>query len=206
MNEIFQPLPDKRYNIIYADPPWAFKTYSKPKNGKKFKNGNSGWRNVDIHYPTMKIDDISKLNVESIAAKDSILFIWVTWPVIKSALEVINDWSFEYKTLAFDWVKLCRKDHEKFSFGMGYWTRSNPEPCLLATRGNPSRVSKSISNLIVEIEENGPEVIVDPIQRHSQKPDIVRDKIVELCGDLPRIELFARPPAHEGWDAWGNEI
>ena len=202
-DNIFPPLPRKKYSIIYADPPWKFRTYSIPENGKRFKNARTNWRNADVHYPTLDIHDIAKLDVNRISRKDSILFMWVTWPLMPRALEIIEKWGFTYKTLAFDWVKLCKKDHTKWSFGMGYWTRSNPEPCLLATKGNPHRMSASIRNIILE---EYPLTIVDPIRHHSKKPDIIRDKIVELCGDLPRIELFARPPAPEGWDTWGNEI
>ena len=77
---------------------------------------------------------------------------------------------------------------------MGYWTRANPELCLLATKGHPKRISKNVK-----------ELVVSPRQEHSKKPDCVRNKIIELCGDLPRIELFARN-RYKGWDSWGNEI
>lgn len=106
---------------------------------------------------------------------------------------MIKAWGFEYKTVAFVWVKQNRKGGGIFT-GMGHWTRSNAEICLLATRGKPIRFSKSVH-----------QIIMSPVEQHSKKPDIVRHKIVELAGDLPRIELFARQKT-PGWDVWGNEV
>lgn len=108
------------------------------------------------------------------------------------ALDVIKSWGFIYKTVAFNWVKVTVNN--KYCFGGGNWTRSNPELCLLATRGKPKRVSASVRELVVAQR-----------REHSRKPDEIRDAIVELCGDLPRCELFCRYPA-EGWDVWGNEV
>lgn len=118
---------------------------------------------------------------------------WVTMPKLNECFEVIKAWGFEYKTVAFTWVKLNRKSGTPF-MGMGRWTRANAEVCLLATRGKPKRISASVHS-----------VVMSALERHSKKPDEVRDRIVRLMGDLPRIELFARQRA-EGWDAWGNEI
>lgn len=113
--------------------------------------------------------------------------------MLKEAIELIEAWGFTYKTIAFNWIKQNKKSPSLF-WGLGNWTRSNSEICLLATKGNPKRVSAAVHS-----------VVMTPIQRHSQKPDEVRDRIVELMGDLPRIELFARETA-PGWDAWGNEV
>ena len=113
---------------------------------------------------------------------------WATFPMLKEALEVIKAWGFTYKTAAFCWIKQNRNGSGLF-MGLGNWTRSNAEICLLATKGKPKRVVTAVS----------------PLERHSKKPDEARDKIVELMGDLPRIELFARQTA-PGWDAWGNEV
>ena len=118
---------------------------------------------------------------------------WATFPMLKEALDVIEAWGFTYKTVAFNWVKQ-NKSGEGLFMGLGNWTRSNSEICLLAVKGKPKRVSAGVRS-----------VVLSPLQRHSQKPAEVRDKIVELMGDLPRIELFARETA-PGWDAWGNEI
>lgn len=172
-------LPDKKYNIIYADPPWSYKD--------KGCNGNAAQ-----HYPLMKDADICALPVKDIAADDCVLFMWATYPKLQEALDVIKAWGFTYKTIGFQWVKQNRSRNGTF-FGLGRWTRGNTEPCLIATKGKPARVSKSVGQLVFS-----------PIRAHSQKPDEVRDRIVELMGDLPRVELFARSAA-AGWDCWGNE-
>ena len=113
--------------------------------------------------------------------------------MLPEALEVIKRWGFTFKTVAFTWVKENKKSNGYFT-GMGYWTRCNPEQCLLATKGKPKRISRSVRQLVIS-----------KLQQHSKKPDDIRNRIVELCGDLPRIELFARQRT-EGWDCWGNEV
>lgn len=171
---------DKKYSIIYADPPWRYAD----------KKCNGG---AEKYYPTMSINDICNLPVKNIANKDAILFMWVTYPMLSEGLKVIDKWGFKYKTIGFQWVKTNRKDRNSFFFGLGRWTRGNTECCLIATRGKPKRISTNVGQLIVE-----------PLTRHSEKPDIVRDKIVQLMGDLPRIELFART-TKEHWHCWGND-
>lgn len=171
---------DKKYNIIYADPPWSYK--DKKCNG-----------NCENHYNTMNIKDICNLPINDIVAKDCVLFLWVTYPMLKEGLELIEAWGFKYKTIGFQWIKQ-NKSGNGFFFGLGRWTRGNTECCLIAVKGKPKRINNSISQLIIS-----------PLQQHSKKPDIVREKIVELIGDIPRIELFARQYA-EGWDCWGNEV
>lgn len=141
----------------------------------------------------MKLEDICNLPVKEIAADDSILFIWATFPNLKEALEVIDAWGFEYKTVAFVWVKQNKKSDSLF-WGMGYWTRSNAEVCLLATKGRPKRVDSSVH-----------QVIISHIEEHSKKPAETRDRIVKLVGDVPRVELFARQKT-PGWNTWGNEL
>ena len=168
------------YQIIYADPPWRYD-----------QKGLQGA--AEKHYSTMSLEDICKLPVGSISAKDSILFLWATFPQLPAALRVISAWGFKYKTVAFLWLKKNRKADSWF-FGLGFWTRGNAEVCLLATRGHPKRQSSKIHQFIIS-----------PIEAHSKKLDIVRDKIVELAGDVPRIELFARQTT-PGWDVWGNEV
>lgn len=172
----------KKYSIIYADPPWKYKD-----------TADAGKRGAEHKYPVLKLDDIKELDIASIAAKDCVLFLWATYPKLSEALEVIKAWGFTYKTLGFDWVKRNKKK-DSFFLGMGRWTRSNSEVCLFATKGKPKRISASVHS-----------VIYSPVEKHSKKPDIVRDKIIELCGDLPRIELFARQVV-DGWDCLGNEI
>lgn len=174
----------KFYNIIYADPPWSFKTYS--DKGKEKKS-------AEVHYNTMNKEDIQNLPIKSISADDCVLFLWVTFPCLKEGLELIDKWGFTYKTVAFNWVKR-NKISDSWFWGLGYWTRSNSEICLLATKGNPKRISKSVH-----------QILDDKIQAHSQKPESARTKIVELMGDLPRVELFARNQT-EGWDVFGNQV
>lgn len=175
---------DKKYNIIYADPPWTFKTYS--AKGKEKKSAEN-------HYPCMGKQDIQQLPIKSIAAEDCVLLMWVTFPCLQEGLELIERWGFTYKTCGFTWIKQNRKADSLF-WGLGYWTRANAEICLLATKGKPKRVSKSVH-----------QVCMARIMEHSRKPSEIRDRIVQLCGDLPRIELFARQYA-DGWDCWGNEV
>ena len=181
-----------KYEIIYADPPWTFETYSKPKNNYRFAKSGSIWRNADRHYPCMPLDEIKSLDVQGIAADNCVLFMWATFPLLEDAFDVIKAWGFEYKTCAFVWVK--RYENLKWKWGMGYWTRSNAEPCLLATRGRPKRDSAKIHQIVETISK-----------QHSKKPPVVRDEIVRLMGDLPRVELFARQQT-EGWDVWGNQV
>ena len=173
--------PDKKYQIIYADPPWAFNF----KNRRGLSDEAKGRL-----YDTMTADDIMALPVSDIADDNSLLFLWVMNSELPLALEVMGAWGFAYKTVGFVWVK-TRKS--KYHFGGGNWTRSNPEICLLGTRGSPKRISASVRNLLFS-----------PLREHSRKPDEARDEIVNLVGDVPRIELFARQRV-AGWDAWGNE-
>ena len=177
------PFPNKKYNIIYADPAWKFQTYS--EKGKK--------KNAENHYVCMNIDDICELPIKNICENNCILFMWAIDSMLPEAFRVIEKWGFTYKTVGFTWAKLNKKSKGFFT-GLGYWTRGNPEMCLLATKGKPKRISKSV-----------PQLITDKRREHSRKPDSIRDHIVNLCGDLPRIELFARQKV-EGWDCWGNEV
>ena len=176
---------NNKYNIIYADPPWQYKVWS-----NKGKN-----RSAESHYKTMNIEDIIKMKdvINKISENDCILFIWVTFPCLKEAFKVIQEWGFTYKTCAFNWVKRNKKSNSWF-WGMGYWTRANSELCLIATKGKIKRVSAKVH-----------QIIDTPVEEHSKKPDVVRDKIVELVGDKPKIELFARNCV-DNWDCWGNEV
>jgi N6-adenosine-specific RNA methylase IME4 len=176
------PFPNKTYDVIYADPAWYFKTYSKKGIG----------RSPEQHYSCMSINDICNLPVDTISKPNCVLFLWAIDSMLPQAFKVIESWGFIYKTVAFTWAKKNKKS-ESFFTGLGYWTRANPEMCLLATRGKPKRISKSVRQLVIDIR-----------REHSRKPDRIRDDIVELCGDVSRIELFARQRA-KGWDSWGNE-
>lgn len=173
----------KKYGIIYAEPPWHYRVYSKKGAG----------RSAESHYPTMTIEEIQALPVSELADKDCALFMWITFPLLKESLSVLSAWGFKFKTIAFVWIKQNRKSDSLF-WGMGYWTRANAEFCVLATKGKPKRMAKNVH-----------QVIVSHIEEHSKKPDEARRRIVRLMGDLPRIELFARQKS-AGWDVWGNEV
>jgi site-specific DNA-methyltransferase (adenine-specific) len=182
---------DRRYNIIYADPPWRYRTWRmarRAQQGEKWAH-----RHGMPPYDCLDTEDICRLPVDRLAAADCVLFLWVTYPMVPAAVEVINAWGFQYRTVAFTWVKE-NPSGIGFHVGMGFWTRANPEICLLAARGRPKRVSRSVRNLVIS-----------PRRDHSRKPDEVRDRIVELCGNLPRIELFARSRS-DGWEAWGDAM
>ena len=141
----------------------------------------------------MSIEELCTLPVSEIAEKDCVLFLWATFPQLKEALQLIEAWGFQYKTVAFVWLKTNRKSGTWF-YGLGFWTRGNAEICLLATKGHPKRQAKNVHQLIIS-----------PVEAHSKKPDIAREKITALMGDLPKIELFARKES-PGWDIWGNEV
>jgi len=177
--------PDKKYGIIYADPAW------------KYYEG--GYKNQEQHYDTIEtkylIDfiDENEKNVTELAGDNCVLFIWTTSPMLPKMPELIEKWGFKYSTIGFVWIK-SRKDGTGFFFGNGNWTRANAEYCLIAHKGTIERQDATISQIIYE-----------PKTKHSKKPDCVRNKIIQLVGDLPRIELFARNNV-DGWDSWGNEL
>lgn len=179
------PFPDKKYKIIYADPPWKYNDKRQNPNTDRPKKYGG------ITYDVMETEDICRLPVKQISDIDCILFMWATFPNLPNALEVIKAWGFEYKTLGFSWIKTNK--NQGFFFGIGSYTKSNCEVCLIGVKGKPQIIDDTISS-----------VLISPIHGHSQKPHIVRDKIIKLCGDLPRIELFARTRIH-GWDTWGND-
>ena len=176
------PFPNKKYQIIYADPPWL---YSNPQDDNPGRGGKQ--------YPQMSMDDLVSLPIQSIADTDCALFMWATMPKLREAMELIKQWGFTYTTCAFTWVKQNPSGNGIYS-GLGYWTNGNAELCLFAKKGKPKRVNKNVK-----------QIVISPVGRHSKKPDEVRTRIIELVGNLPRIELFARQKT-EGWDVWGNEV
>ena len=173
---------NKKYQIIYADPPWLYRD-----------KASAGNRGASFKYDVQDHKWISGLPVENISDDNCVLFLWITMPQLPNVFEVIKEWGFVYKTCAFTWVKRNKLQPSWF-WGMGNWTRANSELCLLATKGKPKRLSAAVHS-----------VVDTPIEKHSKKPDVVKDRIVQLCGDLPRIELFARQKT-VGWDSWGNEV
>jgi N6-adenosine-specific RNA methylase IME4 len=179
-----------KYGAILADPPWRFKNWSMGElatRGEKWAR-----RNGRSPYDVMGTAEIAALDVRSLAADDAVLFLWATYPKLKDALAVMEGWGFEYKSVAYTWVKQ-NPSGKGFHFGLGYWTRGNPEVCLLGTRGEPKRVSNRVANLMVS-----------PRRDHSRKPDEVHERIERLVAG-PYCELFARQP-WPGWTTLGNEI
>jgi N6-adenosine-specific RNA methylase IME4 len=168
-----------RYGVIYADPPWSFRTYSDKGKGKS----------ADRHYPVLSLAEIKALPVGDMAAEDCALLLWATFPLLPRALEVIAAWGFAYKASGFLWAKQTTTGRT-WHFGCGYGTRKNTEPCLLATRGRPRRLPTGGSVR---------ELVVAPRREHSRKPAEVRDRI-GLLFPGPYLELFARERA-AGWDA-----
>jgi N6-adenosine-specific RNA methylase IME4 len=182
MEDIFTT--QKKYQIIYADPPWA---YNKRNNlATKFGGGANG------HYDVMKIQDIQNLPISRISDENCALFMWTTFPKLLEQVDVFKFWGFHYVTLGFSWIKIYKKS-AKPCFGIGYYTKSNCEVCLLGIKGKMKPISNAVSSCVISER-----------REHSRKPDEVRDRIVQLLGNLPRIELFARQKT-QGWDCWGND-
>jgi N6-adenosine-specific RNA methylase IME4 len=173
------PVPGPGYSVIYADPAWTYQD--------KALAGNRG---AGCKYDLMTIDQMCDLPVQGLAGPDCLCFMWVTYPMLAEGLRLMDACGFTFKTVAFTWVK--RTKHGKLFWGMGRWTRANPELVMLGTRGKPKRVNAGVHS-----------VLEDQIGPHSRKPDSARQRIVSLVGDIPRIELFARGDT-PGWDAWGN--
>lgn len=174
-----------KYGIVYADPPWAY-LWGTGKNGGHFA--------PEKHYPTMATDEICALDVRALRDRNCVLAMWTTSPCLPDAFRVMDAWGFKYKTVLFTWVKLNAAS-KTIVTGPGSYTRSACEYVLLGMRGHVKRVST----------EPISQVLMEPRTGHSRKPPIVRQHLVSLFGDLPRVELFARQRV-EGWDAWGNEI
>lgn len=184
-------MPSGPYSILYADPPWRYRP-----QGSEPRPPRAPYRVKQIThppYPCVSTHDLRAMPIAPLRAKDCTLFLWAIYPMLPDAIRVMAAWGFQYWTRAFTWVKQ-NPSGEGFHLGTGYWTRANPEVCLLGVRGRPMRQQADVRNLIVS-----------PRREYSRKPDEARDRIIALAGDLPRLELFARQKS-EGWAAWGNEI
>jgi len=174
------PFPDRKYNIIYADPPWS---YRNKNTGGSMKSGASA------KYSTMTVEEICALPVQDIADRDSVLFLWVPVPLAEEGLIVLKAWGFKYKTKIF-WRKIM-------SLGMGFWFRGQVEELLLGVKGKVKAFRCQRSNWIEA-----------KVGKHSEKPREARELIELATFKMPdprRIELFARH-TRPGWDAWGNEV
>jgi len=187
---MFEKLPKHHFGAILADPPWSYWTYG-GVNGIPARSKNQS-------FGVMSYEELSALPIIQLANKDCILFCWVTWPKLPKCLEVISNWGFEYKSCAFDWMKADNSQPNFFEeeipaqIGMGYWTRANTEPCLLATRGKPKRLNADVR-----------QGIIAPRREHSRKPDGIHERIERLVAG-PYLELFARQK-RPGWTVWGNQ-
>lgn len=192
LDGLFPPLPNDKFSIIYADPPWHY-------NGKlqydrtACSTSNQGWRKdifvsaASFKYPTLKTRELKKLNVSDIAKPDSLLFMWTTNPHLSQAIELGSSWGFEYKTVAFVWNKMVHNP--------GQYTLSYCELCLLFKKGRipKPRGARNIKQLV-----NAPRT------KHSEKPATVAENIEKMFPNQRKIELFARYK-REGWDVWGLE-
>ena len=178
--------------VLYADFPYQ---HSSHKGSLTKAKENGIWGLADNHYKRMTWKEIKEFPIDDYAEKDCALFLWSSPPVTKRFMEIMeNEWKFEYKTFAFAWVKQNKDGTKIKPYGLGHYTLSNIEVVLLGIRGKFNRVSKSV-----------PQIVVSPVTRHSEKPDIVRDRIVQLCGDVSRTELFARKRVI-GWEAMGDQL
>jgi N6-adenosine-specific RNA methylase IME4 len=175
---------DKKYKIIYADPPWTFKNKN---TGGSMSSGSAN------QYKTMSIDEICCLNIRDISDENAVLFMWWVASMPLEAIKVIESWGFTLKTMtAFTWIK--KTTTWKDFFGMGFYSRQQCEQCLVALKGKPKVLNHSVRQIIRA--EN---------RKHSKKPIFARENITTMFGKLPRIELFAREKI-DGWDSWGDEI
>jgi N6-adenosine-specific RNA methylase IME4 len=190
MSDPFADLPRGHFGAILADPPWRYEVWSEQSQNTRL---------ASAHYDVMSSDEIAFLPVKELAADDCVLFLWITWPQLLDSLQIIDEWGFSYKTCAFAWLKAHANQLELFKddinpqVGMGYWTRANSEPCLLATRGKPKRLNADVR-----------QGIIAPRREHSRKPSGVHERIERLVAG-PYLELFARQ-SHPGWTSWGNEV
>ena len=170
------------YQLIYADPPWPFDNWSE----------RGGDRNANQHYPTMTLDEIAALRVGDLASDRCALAMWVTDPLLDCAIDVMKHWGFRFTTVLFTWTKEKASGAEHI--GTGYYTRANPEMCLLGMIG-----SMPVRDHAVRQWRHA------PVREHSRKPDEFITDLDRLFGDVPRVELFARTE-RPGWDVWGNQV
>jgi len=184
-------IPEGGFSLLYPDPPWKYKD-----------KGKAGKRGAAMKYPVMSLKELMAMRpfIDSVAAKDCALVMWVTGPHLPDGLALMKAWGFKFKTNLFTWIKVTKGTRTqvsmipKFHFGLGHWTRKNSEVWLLGVRGKHKRVSKGV-----------PEIIVSPLREHSRKPAEARERLEKLFGDVTRLEMFARESA-PGWSAWGLEV
>ena len=178
------------YSVVYLDPCWSYR--------------NNGRGAASKQYATMPDSALARLPIGRLGADNSVMLMWGTWPTLPVNLATMAAWGYEYRTLGFLWVKTNEKAGTPF-WGGGFWTRSNSEFCLLGVRGNLRRINAGVHQLIETWDEQNDLVLRAPIGAHSAKPPEVRDRIVKLMGDVPRIECFSRART-PGWDAHGDQV
>lgn len=190
---LYPPLPDKKFDIIYADPPWHYNGKLQFDKSSKGKEELTLSRNIfisaaEFKYPTLKTKDMMQIPIQQIAENNCLLFMWTTNPHLAQAIELGSSWGFEYRTVAFIW--------DKMSHNPGKYTLSNCELCLVFKRGKiPSpRGARNIQQMVRS-----------PRKGHSEKPVEVIHAIEKMFPSQKRIELFARKKA-DGWSAWGLDL
>lgn len=176
-NKITLPLPEGKYNVIYADPPWPYPERQDPKNL---------YGNVKYHYETMRIKDLCTMSVKNIITENSVLFLWVATNFLEESFEVIKSWGFDYKSQMV-WVK-------EGQGGIGWYFWGDHEILLIATKGSMLPKDKFSS------------VLKAPRREHSQKPNEVYEIIEKMYPNCKYLELFARQKYSEKWDVWGKEV
>ena len=180
----FSDIPRAAYGLIYADPPWRYRD-----------KANAGRRGASHKYETPPLARLKAIDVGSLAARDCALAMWCTGPQLVNGINLVEAWGFRYKTVLFTWIKRT-KSGIGLRWGMGHYTRANPEFVLLGVKGSPKRRSAKVHSVIETTNR----------AEHSRKPDECRNRLVELFGDMRRIELFARPPVDPRFDVWGRQI
>ncbi len=175
------------FELLEVDPCWSY--------GDKLIRGGA-----EHHYPTMSLAELIALPVEKLAAENAVMFMWATWPLLPDAFALMKGWGFSYKNCGLLWTKVNRVATDTPFVGLGHWTRGNTEPCLLGVRGKPKRIDKAVQQLMM-----GDELVVAPIGAHSAKPIEAKNRMIQLMGDVPAIELFARS-RDPRFESWGNEI
>lgn len=212
MNNLALYPENNRYNVIAIDPPWRFQTWS--HLGKS--------RSPENHYPVMTMDDLYQLDIKRLANPNCALLMWAIDPLLPEAIALANWWGFKYKTVAFTWLKSNPKTVDRFVelyqpanwfMGQGYYTRGNPEMCLLFTHGKPKKINADVRQTIITPyrrkflrvnRDLTPQLIVSPRREHSRKPEEFFTHVERLFAP-PYLEVFARQ-RRPGWDAIGNEI
>lgn len=179
IQECRSKFPKEKYQVIYADPPWNYKTMNVQG---------------EPSYPCMNLKELKELPVHNISQKDCVLLLWTTGPKLPEALELISSWGFRYKTIIKYWRKVDRNN--KPICGLGWWTRSSMELLLVATKGHPLRWKKT---------KKLPQECSEPRRKHSEKPSSIREEIVSFFGKRKRVELFSRHCTPH-FDSWGLEI